>query len=75
MKTQKIKSKRTYSHDDLRILLLKESFNRDLNLFKGLITATKGFFDKPWIDPTWTFTVVESMEGSKELIVNVPPKK
>jgi hypothetical protein len=63
--TKALKSKVTYSHDQRRILYLKEAFRRDFNLFIKLLE------DSP---KDWTYTVIQ--EGSmQELVVNVPAKK
>jgi hypothetical protein len=59
------KSKVTYSSGQVYILLLKEAFLRDLNLFKTLLEKAP---------QAWTYTVIEN-GGRKELIVNVPPQK
>lgn len=66
------KSKATYRTDQLMILLLKETFERDLSLFHKLVTDTS-FFGSA-IPRTWTFTVVQT-GGRKELFVNIPQQK
>jgi hypothetical protein len=75
MKPKEVKSKRTYAHDELNILLLKEAFERDLSLFSTLVQKKEGFFEQPMVKPNWTFTVVVNPTGSRELFINVPPKK
>jgi hypothetical protein len=59
------RSKVTYTSTQFQILLLKEAFLRDLNLFKTLLER---------VPQTWTLTVIEN-GGLKELVVNVPPQK
>jgi hypothetical protein len=62
---KEVKSKVTYTSTQFSILMLKEAFLRDLNLFKTLLER---------VPQTWTLTVIEN--GShRELIVNVPPQK
>jgi hypothetical protein len=67
--------KRTFSAAQLPILLLQESFKRDLSLFSRYLQEKEGFFGKPIFEKDWTFTVVTSEDGNRELVVNVPPKK
>jgi len=63
--TKEIKSKVTYSYDQRSILLLKESYERDLVMFTKLLDN---------VPRDWTLTVIQG--GSrKELVVNVPAKK
>lgn len=63
--TKEVKSKVTYSYDQRFVLLLKESYERDLVMFTKLLDN---------VPRDWTFTVIQ--EGSrKELVVNVPAKK
>jgi hypothetical protein len=62
--TAKPKSKATYTSQQFQVLLIKEAFVRDLNLFKTLL-------DK--VPQSWTLTVIEQ-NGQKELVVNIPPK-
>lgn len=59
------KTKVTYNYDTKSVLLLKEAYERDINLFYKL------FQEAP---RNWTFTVI-TVEGRKELLVNIPPKK
>lgn len=75
MKPKEQKSKRTYSKDELNILLLTEAFERDLSLFSTLIQKKDGFFDQPMIPKDWTFTVVKDQSGNRELFINQPAKK
>lgn len=67
--------KRTFSANQLSILLLQEAFKRDLPLFRQLVTETSGFFGQPFVQKDWTFTVSTLETGERELIVNVPQKK
>lgn len=67
--------KRTFSAAQLPILLLQESFKRDLSLFARYLQEKEGFLGKPIFKEDWTFTVVTSEDGSSELVVNVPSKK
>lgn len=63
--SKELKSKCTYSYDQRSVLLLKESFERDLVIFSKLLENAPR---------DWTYTVIQ--EGShKELVVNVPAKK
>jgi len=75
VKPNKQRVKQTYARDELNILLLKESFARDLNLFAKIIAQKEGFFEKPMIQPNWTFTVVKDQDGRSELFINTPPSK
>jgi hypothetical protein len=76
MKSKQTKpTKRTFSTNQLSILLLQESFKRDLSLFRQLVTETSGFFGLPFVQKDWTFTVTTLESGERELIVNVPQKK
>jgi hypothetical protein len=68
-------TKRTFSTNQLSILLLQEAFKRDLPLFRQLVTETSGFFGQPFVEKNWTFTVLISENGERELVVNVPQKK
>lgn len=65
--TPSTKTKVTYSYEQRRVLLLKESFARDLNLFNKLL-------DDGYTPKDWSFTVIGD-GSSRELVVNVPPKK
>lgn len=67
--------KRTFSVDQLPILIVQEAFKRDLPLFRQLITETSGFFGQPFVRKDWTFTVIVSETGERELVINVPPQK
>jgi hypothetical protein len=69
MSTQEIKSKATYAANQLRVLLLKEAYERDLSLFHKLVTDTS-FFGSA-IPKDWTFTVVH-IGDKRELFVNIP---
>jgi hypothetical protein len=65
MANQATKTKATYNKDQHLVLLLKESFQRDLTMFSKLLEG---------IPRDWTLTVIQ--EGSqKELVVNIPAKK
>jgi hypothetical protein len=75
MKPKAVKTKVTYTQANVGILLLKEAFDRDLNLFRELLSKKEGFFDKPLVPNGTTFTVVTDEAGKKELFVNVPPTK
>jgi hypothetical protein len=72
VKPKKTKTKVTYTQDNIGILLLKEAYERDLGLFRDLLSKQPGFFDKPLIPRGTTFTVVTQEDGIKELFVNVP---
>lgn len=74
MKNKQV-TKRTYSKDQLSILLFQEAFERDLPLFSQLVTAPEGLFGTSKLKPDWTYTVVTEADGKKKLIVNVPAKK
>jgi hypothetical protein len=63
--------KRTYTRDELNILLLKEAFERDLSLFASLLQKKEGFFEEPFIGDGWTFTVVHT-GTTRELFINLP---
>jgi hypothetical protein len=58
-------SKVTYSYEQRHVLLLKESFQRDLNFFYKLLDNTPR---------DWTLTVIQK-GPVKELVVNLPAKK
>jgi hypothetical protein len=60
------RSKVTYTDKDLLILLLKETFERDLEAFIKLL---------PKVPNDWTLTVIQEEKGQKELIVNRPSTK
>lgn len=64
--------KRTFSVNQLPILIVQEAFKRDLPLFRQLITDVGGFFGQPFIKKDWTFTVIVSEDGERELLINVP---
>lgn len=64
--------KRTFSVNQLPILIVQEAFKRDLPLFRQLITDDGGFFGQPFIKKDWTFTVIVSEDGERELLINVP---
>jgi hypothetical protein len=72
MTTKEAKTKTTYTTNQLKILLLREAFERDLSLFHKLVTDTN-FFGSA-IPKDWTFTVVRT-GGQRELFVNVPQQK
>jgi hypothetical protein len=74
-KPKTVLTKRTYSHSQLPLLLVQESFKRDLPLFKTLMSDTGGFFGLPYINKDWTFTILYQEDGSRELVINVPQKK
>lgn len=74
MKNKPLPTKRTYTKNELWILLIQEAFKRDLNLFNQLINQTSGFFSDSKVPSDWTFTVVSDESGSK-LVVNKPSKK
>lgn len=59
--TQKV----TYNYEQRTILILKESYQRDLAMFSKLLSE---------VPKDWTFTVI-GKGRDRELIVNVPPKK
>jgi hypothetical protein len=62
-KTNKVKV--TYTWEQRTVLLLKEAFQRDLQLFKTLLESAPR---------DWTFTTLS--DGTmKELVVNIPAKK
>jgi hypothetical protein len=65
MSANETKSKVTYSYEQRHVLLLKESFSRDLDLFRKLLENTPR---------DWSLTVIKSGD-SKELVVNIPTKK
>lgn len=65
MSTNENKSKVTYSYEQRHVLLLKESFLRDLTYFSKLLENTP---------KDWSLTVIQDGD-SKELVVNVPAKK
>lgn len=72
MKSKEQKSKRTYARNELNVLLLKESFERDLPLFSNLIERKEGFFGEPMVQKNWTFTVVKDHEtNERELFINI----
>lgn len=76
MKPKEQKSKRTYSRDELNVLLLTEAFERDLSLFATLVQKREGFFEQPMVPNDWTFTVVKNpTDGSRELFINKPSRK
>lgn len=70
--TKTSSTKRTFSVNQLPILIVQEAFKRDLTLFKQLITDDGGFLGRPYIQKDWTFTVLISEDGNRELLINVP---
>lgn len=75
MKPKEQKVKRTYTKDEMNLLLLKEAFERDLPLFVSLVQKSESLFGVPMIGKDWTFTVVNNPSGTRELHINVPAKK
>jgi len=59
------KSKCTYSYDQLKVLLLKEAYQRDLTMFNKMLQD---------VPREWTYTVI-SEGNQRELVVNIPAKK
>jgi hypothetical protein len=60
------RSKCTYTDKDILILVLKETFERDLDAFIKAL---------PRVPNDWTLTVIRDEKGHKELIVNRPIPK
>lgn len=75
MKPKEQKVKRTYTKDEMNLLLLKEAFERDLPLFVSLVQKSESLFGAPMIGKDWSFTVVKDPAGARELHINVPTKK
>jgi hypothetical protein len=65
MPNKSSQSKVTYKYETVRVLLLKEAFMRDLNLFKSLIGEAP---------KDWTYTVIVNGQN-RELVVNIPSGK
>lgn len=65
MSDNQSKQKVTYTYEQRRVLVLKEAFQRDLNLFIKMLDD---------VPKDWTLTVI-SDGPVRELIVNVPAKK
>jgi hypothetical protein len=65
MPNKSSQSKATYKYETVRVLLLKEAFMRDLNLFKSLISEAP---------KDWSYTVIVNGQN-RELVVNIPSGK